>query len=80
MTGGVGVYRITRCVCMRMPFERLLPLARREGWTLPVLMAETGCGRQCGMCRPYLQRMLETGETVFHDVLPPLDDPPAGSR
>jgi hypothetical protein len=30
-----------------------------------------GCGSCCGVCRPYLERMLETGETVFHEVLLP---------
>jgi bacterioferritin-associated ferredoxin len=66
---GLDVFRVTRCVCMRMSFERLLPLARREGWDLPALVAQTGCGDQCGMCRPYLARMLATGETTF-DLLP----------
>jgi bacterioferritin-associated ferredoxin len=54
---------------MRMPFERLLPLARERGWDLQALMDETGCGDQCGLCRPYLRRMLATGETVFHEIL-----------
>jgi bacterioferritin-associated ferredoxin len=60
---------ITRCVCMRRPFADLLPLAREEGWDLAQLVDETGCGDQCGLCRPYLRRMLATGETVFHQVL-----------
>jgi bacterioferritin-associated ferredoxin len=32
-------------------------------------MRETGCGTQCGLCRPYLRRMLRTGETAFFDLL-----------
>ena len=60
---GTAAFVVTRCVCMRMPFERLLPMARREGWDLAALVARTGCGDQCGMCRPYLARMLETGAT-----------------
>lgn len=39
--------------------------------SLNQLMRETGCGAQCGLCRPYLRRMLATGETVFHQILPP---------
>lgn len=61
--------QITMCVCMRMPFARLLPLARERGWDLDGVMRETGCGDNCGLCRPYLRRMLRTGETVFHEVL-----------
>lgn len=60
---------ITRCVCMRRPFAALLPLARAHGWDLQQLMDETGCGDECGLCRPYLRRMLATGETVFHEVI-----------
>ena len=52
-----------------MDFEVLLPLARARGWNLTDLMRETGCGAQCGLCRPYLRRMLRTGETEFHELL-----------
>lgn len=60
---------IDRCVCRRTPFARLLPVARAAGWTLADLVRETGCGNQCGLCRPYLRRMLATGETAFHELL-----------
>ena len=60
---------VTRCVCRRFPFVRLLPLAREQGWTLADVMRETGCGDTCGLCRPYLRWMLATGETVFHELL-----------
>lgn len=52
-----------------MPFHRLLTVAQREAWDLDTLMRETGCGARCGLCRPYLRRMLATGETVFHELL-----------
>lgn len=61
--------QITMCVCMRTPFERLLPLARQHGWTLEDLSRETGCGANCGLCRPYIRQMLATGQTVFTEVL-----------
>ena len=63
------VVLVSRCICMRMPFATLLPLARAEGWDLTAVMAETGCGDQCGLCRPYLRRMLRTGQTEFHELL-----------
>ena len=62
---------IDRCVCRGQRFADLLPLARTRGFGLAELMRETGCGDQCGLCRPYLRRMLATGETVFHDVIEP---------
>jgi bacterioferritin-associated ferredoxin len=60
---------ITMCVCRGRPFAELLPEARAAGWDLAALMRETGCGASCGLCRPYLRRMLATGETVFHELL-----------
>lgn len=60
---------ITRCVCRGIAFEQLLPLAAAGGWELDELMRRTGCGAGCGLCRPYLRRMLRTGETVFRELL-----------
>ena len=50
--------RSDRCICRGVPFAELLPRARAAGWTLADLIRETGCGGQCGLCRPYLRRML----------------------
>ncbi len=52
-----------------MTFAELLPLARSRGWDLATIGLETGCGQQCGLCRPYLTVMLADGTTVFHDIL-----------
>ncbi len=60
---------VSRCVCQDQSFQRLAAAAARENWNLAELMARTGCGVQCGLCRPYLRRMLETGQTVFHEIL-----------
>jgi bacterioferritin-associated ferredoxin len=60
---------VTRCLCRGVAFEQLLPLARAGEWKLDELMRRTGCGAGCGLCRPYLRRMLATGETVFHELL-----------
>lgn len=57
------------CVCTQREFAELLPLARANGWDLDGLAAATGCSQQCGLCRPYLRRMLATGETEFTEVL-----------
>ena len=47
----------------------LLGRATASGWDLADLVRQTGCGAQCGLCRPYLSRMLRTGETEFHEIL-----------
>jgi bacterioferritin-associated ferredoxin len=61
--------RIDRCVCKQTLFARLLPLARTNGWDVSAIGVATGCGAQCGLCRPYLREMLMTGATVFHTIL-----------
>ena len=60
---------VATCLCRRVPFASLLPLAREAGWGLDDLVAATGCGAGCGLCRPYLRRMLATGETEFRELL-----------
>jgi len=66
-----AVIVIDRCVCKQMLFAELLPRVRTHGWDLVALSAATGCGSQCGLCRPYLEAMLHDGRTVFHSILPP---------
>jgi bacterioferritin-associated ferredoxin len=60
---------ISRCICKATPFSELLGPAREHGWTLTDVIRETGCGGQCGLCRPYISRMLRTGETEFHEII-----------
>lgn len=62
---------ITRCVCRNFPFGHLLSLVGAHRWTLEDVLAHTGCGDQCGLCRPYIRAMIATGQTEFHRLLPP---------
>jgi bacterioferritin-associated ferredoxin len=71
MTIRAGSVLVSRCICRNVPFADLLPRAQASGWTLDDLIRETGCGGQCGLCRPYLREMLLTGRTAFHELLPP---------
>ena len=67
---------MSRCICRNTAFAELLPRARANNWDLLALMQETGCGAHCGLCRPYLRRMLRTGETAFNEIL--TDSEPEG--
>lgn len=69
MSSRAGGVLVSRCICRDLAFSELLPRARAAGWSLHDLMSETGAGAQCGLCRPYLRRMLRTGETAFHQLL-----------
>ena len=70
----VAQLQIDRCVCRSTLFADLLPIARLQNWRLDQLIAATGCGGGCGLCRPYLGEMLATGATVFHEIIVPLPD------
>lgn len=69
MTSGSTSVVVSRCICKATPFEELLARATASGWDLAELVSQTGCGAQCGLCRPYLSRMLRTGETEFYEIL-----------
>jgi bacterioferritin-associated ferredoxin len=69
MPADVRSVLVSRCICRNTAFAELLPLARAHDWDLADVMRETGCGAQCGLCRPYLRRMLRTGETEFYELL-----------
>ncbi len=66
---------VDRCVCLGRTFADLRERAAREGLSLDQIMAlpaaEKPDGRRCGTCRPYVRRCLETGQAVFHELLPP---------
>jgi bacterioferritin-associated ferredoxin len=74
----VTALKVDRCVCFEVSFATLKAYADRTGCGPDELAARFGCGRGCGLCIPYIRRMLETGRTAF-DLNPPQDeaDPPA---
>lgn len=67
---------IDRCVCFGQTFAGLADVARRTGArTVEGLQAHAAFGTNCGLCRPYVRRMLRTGEIVFHHVVTEADEP-----
>jgi bacterioferritin-associated ferredoxin len=57
---------VRRCVCFNKTFAEL----KDAGVTSLEDAAERfSCGTQCGSCRQYIQKMVETGEVAF-PVLP----------
>ncbi len=56
---------VDRCVCFSVTFRTLRDYAQQHRCGLDELQARFGCGRGCGLCIPYIRRMLETGETSF---------------
>jgi bacterioferritin-associated ferredoxin len=57
---------VRACLCYPRAFAEIKALAQENGWTtVAEITAALGCGSGCGLCRPYLAKMLETGETAF---------------
>ncbi len=55
---------VDRCICHEVQFREILAwAAQRDDTTLMDIEDRWGCGGSCGMCRPYLKQVLETGQT-----------------
>lgn len=71
---------IDRCVCYDRTFAELRVAATVDHLGMEEITKRFGCGSCCGMCRPYIERMLDTGETVFHQIVVARDDDRASAR
>ena len=72
--------RIDRCFCFVRTFSDLRDVAEAAGArTVDELQGHVRFGEQCGLCRPYVRRMLRTGETVFAEIVTEADEPPGES-
>jgi bacterioferritin-associated ferredoxin len=66
-----------RCVCKDLKLIELLRLARKHGITsADELGALTGAGTKCGMCKPMLDELLQTGKVRIGDQLFAFPDEP----
>jgi bacterioferritin-associated ferredoxin len=70
---------VTMCLCYGRTFEEVKEEAEEHGWTTVAEIGKNlGCGTGCGLCRPYLAKMLETGETHFEAIREPEKQATAG--
>jgi NAD(P)H-nitrite reductase large subunit len=53
---------VRRCVCFDVTFAKL---AEAGVSSLEEASEKFGCGTKCGTCKPYILKMLQTGETAF---------------
>ena len=68
--------RIERCVCHKVEFSTVKRwLAAHPDAQFPQIQQEFKCGTGCGLCAPYLRRMMRTGETVYHHIVTERDEP-----
>jgi bacterioferritin-associated ferredoxin len=60
---------VNRCVCYRVPFTEMKEVADANGIRdLETLQQRIFFGFKCGLCRPYVEQMLRTGQTEFEPV------------
>lgn len=59
-------YTVTKCICHDRSFEDIKVHAEENKITsVEQLQQERYCSCSCGLCIPYVELMLETGETEF---------------
>lgn len=57
---------VDRCICFSRTFTELKRIAEREkARDVESLQSVVEFGQKCGLCKPYVQRMLDTGRTRF---------------
>jgi len=62
--------KIDRCICFQKTFKELALLAQaHQVQTLEALQQHAEFAKKCRLCSPYIRRMLQSGETVFHEIL-----------
>jgi len=73
---------IDRCICRDTRFADMKRAAEdaavdggSEIHSVSDLQRVIPFGDGCGLCRPYVRRMLRTGETVFHEIVADEDEP-----
>ena len=57
---------VNHCTCFRKSFRTLKNLCLvNDLKTVDDIARETKCGTKCGLCVPYMQKMLDTGKVEF---------------
>lgn len=58
--------KVTKCICHDRSFEEVKAYAREQNLpTVEALQDHDFCSNSCGLCTPYVEVLLETGQTAF---------------
>jgi bacterioferritin-associated ferredoxin len=69
---------IDRCYCYQKTFCEIKEVAETTGAdSVAALQQHVEFGLNCGLCHPYVRRMLRTGETSFSRIIRDEDEPEA---
>jgi len=59
-------FLVNRCICHERSFEEIKEYAQQKGYKdLEDLQIDNYCSNGCRICAPYVEMVLETGETAF---------------
>jgi len=59
-------FLVNRCICHEHSFEEIKEYAKENGYNeLEDLQTVNYCSNSCRMCAPYVEMVLETGQTAF---------------
>ncbi|MEX0610101.1 MAG: hypothetical protein WD016_09600 [Balneolaceae bacterium] len=59
-------FLVNKCICHNKEFSEVKKHAEEKGYsTVKELQAENYCSNSCGLCIPYVEMVLETGDTEF---------------
>lgn len=59
-------FTVNRCICHERSFEEIKEYANEQGYTsVEDLQIDDFCSNGCRICLPYVEMVLETGETAF---------------
>ena len=65
--------QVTHCLCEKKTIAEILAWARARGVNeMGPIAAALGCGTHCGMCIPFIEYALATGESVVPYPCPDL--------
>ncbi|TYP94835.1 BFD-like [2Fe-2S] binding domain-containing protein [Fodinibius salinus] len=58
--------KVTKCICHDQSFETIKEYAREKNLsTIDGLQKHDFCSNGCQLCSPYVEALLETGQTEF---------------
>jgi len=58
--------KVTKCICYDRSFEEVNSYAEEHNLTtVDELQSRDYCSNSCGLCAPYVEVTLETGQTEF---------------
>ena len=58
--------KVTKCICYKRSFVEVIDYAEKQGLSsVDELKNHDFCSNSCGLCAPYVEKALETGQVEF---------------